>query len=388
MQRALLLIATLAVVACRDATTAPAETSTRIMGRVYAADGGTLTGLQFRVRTQGQLFTAPIENNGAFELNALFPANLRDSVDLIIDATAPNARRYRPVDARVPPWNIFGPASRPLLVPRDVSFSSPTFGASTATVSLMQAFTRVCQDDANANCSSFFPRFWKTSTVPALWPDAELPIPLAFNHSASTARISAADSIVFWNVVRQLEADLGTSLFKPAMASSLPLPSANGFARGGVLVHVDSTLIAQGFGGWANFVWDGSASQNLIAGKLRLSTLSRFGNRSLVSHELLHTLGFEHTCAWSTVMGGYGCTSAAGPTRADVAAFNLSYQVRRATLSNAATTTLGDALRGEQLIENAVLASRIDTGQPVVFAQPDRRTIMLDGRTAFVVGTP
>src|SRR4029077_19758182 len=118
----------------------------------------------------------------------------------------------------------------------------------------------------------------------------------------------------------------------------------NGYSRKAVLIYVDASLVAAGFGGWTSWLQDGA--QSLMAAKTRVSTNSRFASRSLITHELLHALGFQHTCGWPTVMGGYGCSTAAGATKGDVAAFNLGYQVFRTIIASSPTTTLADGLRG------------------------------------------
>src|SRR4029078_1725270 len=192
----------------------------------------------------------------------------------------------------------------------------------------------------NANCNSFFPQVWKSSVI--LWADADLPVALAFNRT--TGAITARDSVALWGVIEQMQRELGRQLFVPADYSQVVAPDANGFSRKAVLVSVDATL--SGFSGFTNWIWDGLF--NMLAAKTRFRLATFLADRSLMTHELLHALGFHHTCAWGTHMGGYGCTSAAGATQADAAAFALGYQIRRAIVATPPTTTLGDAPRGGQ----------------------------------------
>ena len=358
---------------------------TALAGRVYPADGSAATGLRFTAQTGTgaglQSFAGPIDGVGAFRVDVPLVISPVDSLDLIIDV-ASGARTYRPIAARVPNIRAVTTALRPLLVPRTSTFSSPTYGASSMVVSLDQAFARVCTDNTNANCNSYFPQVWKTG-VP-LWSEAELPVPLAFNRIATTSPIGAADSTALWNVIKQMEADFGRPLFKPVNLADLPAPDANGYSSKAVLVSVDATLT--GFAGYTNWFWDGSL--NMTSAKTRVTQVSLLGNRSLMSHELLHALGFHHTCAWPTVMGGYGCSSAAGPTKADVAAFHLGYAVRRTIITNGPTTNFGDALRGEQFFESSPLAARGGAAMPIPFAERAYRVFLFHGMLVTGDGAP
>ena len=186
------------------------------------------------------------------------------------------------------------------------------------------------------------------------------------------------------DIARTMKADLGRPLFKPVNFSSLTPPDANGFSPKAVLVWVDNTLT--GFAGYSNWIWDGN--QNMIAAKTRVRLNSFLSSRSLMSHELLHDLGFHHTCAWSTVMGGYGCSSAAGITKTDAAAFNLAYQVRGAIVANHPTTTFGDALRGEQLFEGTPVAALVPVARTIPFASVGLRALVFSGRQVHGDGAP
>jgi hypothetical protein len=70
-------------------------------------------------------------------------------------------------------------------------------------------------------------------------------------------------------------------------------------------------------------------------------------------------LGFTHTCAWPSLMGGHGCVFQNSLQAADVAAFTLAYAVRRAIVARSPTTTLGDARRGETQLEGFISSALI-----------------------------
>ena len=360
---------------------------TTIAGSVISATGGTLPGLTFAVQTGSgsslQTFPSPVDGTGAFHLDAPLPPASTDLVTLVVDDnTLP--RSYHPISKQVQAGVAAGAAARPLLIPESETFTSPSYGTSSVAISLQSAFTRVCGDDTNANCNSFFPQSWLSGVVP-LWAANDFPIQLAFNHAATTNPITDADSIALWTVIHQMEADVGRTLFKPVNFSSLTAPDANGFSPKAVLVWVDNTLT--GFSGYTNWIWD--ANQNMVAAKTRVRLNSYLASRSLMSHELLHALGFHHTCAWVTVMGGYVCTSAGGNTQTDAAAFNLGYQARAAIVAQKPTTTFGDALRGEESLELAPPAAvtPLSTGL-VQFARSERGTVLFGGRRVAGDGAP
>ena len=358
---------------------------TAISGHVYAVDSGPLTGLVAGIESGSganiQDFTDALDANGNYQLGAPLTFGAADSMTLVVDL-ASGSRRYHPTMSLVPTTRVSATALRPMLIPTTSVFSTPVYPSSSVTVSLQEAFQRVCTDDTNANCNSFFPQIWKSAVV--LWNDADLPVPLAFNTTLTTSPISAADSIALWTIINEMQNELGRALFVPATLSSLPPQDVNGFSSKAVLVWVDSTL--SGFAGYTNWIWDGNL--NMLSAKTRVTTNAALASRSLMKHELLHALGFHHTCAWTTIMGGYGCTSAQSVTKSDAAAFSLGYRTRRTILANAPTTTLGDALRGEQLRELTTLMAVAPVAGPMPFAVRGARQIIFGGRLASADGAP
>ena len=369
------------------ATTVTVVSPTSLAGSLVPGTGGATANLIVMLQTglgsNVQSFSTTVDGNGAFHLDAPLPSAPTDPVTLVVDDNS-RPRVYHPVSKQVQAAAATAVAARPLLIPESETFTSQTYGTASVEISLQSAFTRVCDDNTNANCNSFFPQVWLGGIVP-LWAASDFPIQLAFNHSASTNPITDADSVALWTVIHDMEADVGRTLFKPVNFSSLTPPDANGFSPKAVLVWVDNTLT--GFSGYSNWIWDGN--QNMIAAKTRVRQNSFLANRSLMSHELLHALGFHHTCAWSTVMGGYGCTSADGITKTDAAAFNLGYQTRAAIVASRPTTTFGDALRGEQLLEITPAAALTPlTAAAARFAPVERRTIVFGGRRVASDGAP
>jgi hypothetical protein len=122
------------------------------------------------------------------------------------------------------------------------------------------------------------------------WRDGDFPLRLAFDRpgSARGTRISAGDSAAFWAIADQMERDLGMDVFAPAQ---LLEERAAGFARVGVSPQESS--------GHAFVTWndDGDA----FDGSVILRDVATLRSPEIVTHELLHLLGFGHSLSWPTV---------------------------------------------------------------------------------------
>ncbi len=339
-----------------DSPVSPAPTSAvHFVGQAVAAGAASLAGLRFFARRDAapaQDYGAALDASGAFRLDASLPGAATDSLTLAVDADAGVTRTVRPVVVRVTRGTA-PTALRPLLVPRAVALpAAGSYAGTMLTVSLRDAFTPVCATVSDANCNSFFPRDWLTGVE--VWPEASLPVPLAFNRPGSAGPIAAADSAALWSIVRQMERDLGRPLFRPATLADLAAPDSTGYSMGAVLVSIDPGLgVTRGYTNW---IW--SANRDVVASRTRLGSAAMFAAPSLVTHELLHALGFHHTCAWTTVMGGYGCGSSQGASVADAAGFALAYEVRAAQAIGAPTTGLAESRAGELRFELGVVADR------------------------------
>jgi hypothetical protein len=124
------------------------------------------------------------------------------------------------------------------------------------------------------------------------WSSESFPIPLAFRGGRRGA-LSEADSIVFWSIVRELEADLGTSLFRPVTLApgedptdvivvSLEPPRSSG--------SVATTLLT-----WNSFA-------NAYDARISFRDAAAATDPGIVMHELMHALGFGHTTGWRSMM--------------------------------------------------------------------------------------
>ena len=178
---------------------------------------------------------------------------------------------------------------------------------------------------------------------------ALLPARLAFDRPRSDAPITAADSVAFWSIVRNMEADLGRPLFVPAMIEELTLDT-DGKSAGAVIVRIDDALNT--YQGYANWWWMGNGT--VYAGIVRLGSASAFAHSGLVTHELLHTLGFKHSCSWPTVMGSYGCPIESRLSAQDVAHAQLAFAMREVEGAYSETNALAAALNAQLVLQYGV----------------------------------
>jgi len=319
-----------------------------VEGQVVVAGSLPAAGTSVTLRTRAtphRNYSGTVDAADSFRI--LMPLQA-DPLRLTTDVAA-GRRIFHPVRRVISAVEATRPV-RPLLIPHEETLTAGSYAPATILLSLNDAFTRVCPATRNAQCNSFYPNSWLSMTTgPALWPEPEFPLPVAFNRQASTDSISVDDSIAVWVSLRQLEGDVGRTLFRPANLNDLPPPS-NGFTPHAILISVDSTLS----GYWGYAYWASDAAGNLVTAKVLIIDREALHLSDLLAHELLHALGFHHTCAWPSVMGGYGCRMEPRASATDAAAFALAYEVLGAIRTGAPTTGVIDALDGERVLELGV----------------------------------
>jgi hypothetical protein len=266
-------------------------------------------------------------------------------VEYYVDVTAGLTRTYHPAYQKLAAG--FAPsAARILVIPHYVTPDAGGYAGRRTPVSLNEAFIPVCANTGDENCQSYWPSYFVTGIK--RWPDAARPIPLAIDRTTGT--VSAADSAALWTAIRNMELDLGRSLYKAVNFTGY---TSAGYTAGAVLASYDPTLT--GFGAYTNWSWDGGG--NIYQAKVRFSPSSRFSSGGLMTHELNHTLGFHHTCRWATVMGGYGCAQQARLSETDVAYYHLAELVARATGTVRPTWGIVESMAGERLFELGVVSA-------------------------------
>ena len=148
------------------------------------------------------------------------------------------------------------------------------------------------------------------------WRQSDLPLRIAFDRSRSSEPIAAEDSIRFWDTAAQMERDLGASLFAPA--------EMRGDTNRVNLVGVE--ISAQESSGHTFVSWSqpGDASD----GVMLFRNAATLRNPHVVTHELLHLLGFGHSSAWPTISEPVGGT-VQRLTPEDVAYAQVAMRLRR-----------------------------------------------------------
>lgn len=151
--------------------------------------------------------------------------------------------------------------------------------------------------------------FWRVSNTGGPkrivgWNPSRLPARVAFRQGRG---ITPADSIAFWEILQQMQSDMGMRLFEPASLSPDSDPDD--------LIVIDTKPMT-GSEGLTLVTWASGGS--LYDARIFLRSAETLRNARVVTHEMMHALGFGHTSAWTSVMNGYG-GGVRGLTREDVA---------------------------------------------------------------------
>lgn len=160
-------------------------------------------------------------------------------------------------------------------------------------------------------------RFWRISNINGLrrivgWNPSNLPARVAFRHG----RIGSADSVAFWSIISQLEADMGMHLFEPASLADL-VDDENV-----IVVDVKSMV---GDEGVTYITWSNNSAP--YDARVFLKGPSSLHDPRVVMHEMMHALGFGHTTSWESIMNA-GPGGPARPTAEDVAYAQAAFESR------------------------------------------------------------
>jgi len=324
----------------------PAPLAAQLTGRVVAVDGGDHGALVVRARAGAEVRTATVGEDGRFTLEVPTDRSSPD-VDLLVAPADLAAGDYHPAALWVAA-DALQSEQTVLLVPRRWTVGAGRYAGTTVEISAERAFRPAC-----VGCTGFFRRGSTlgegvaTGGVPG-WPVGQFPLRLALDRTRSEQALTAADSTRFWVIVDEAQQIVGKELFRP-VPFRLTRPVDDDGPNDVVLVWAVPSMRAPGRG-TAGFHRD----RILTAAVWIRDTgwLARDEGRTLVMHELLHTLGFGHTCAWRSVMADNNiCPRMRSPvpTAEDVAYMELALALNVAAWETGAKWGMEAAYTGERL---------------------------------------
>ena len=288
-----------------------------IRGRFITADSGVVSAVRLEVRSAELSDSIPVRD-GRFVARFEFPPG-----EAVTIHAAPSDTAYHDVAIRVHDEGalehlVIG------LVPKSFRIDAGTYRGQTVPIDARDAMARV---GGTAPFWRLVPYSGHGPRKLLGWRETDLPLRIVFGRERSSEPITAADSIAFWEIAQRLERDVGRSLFVPANASS-------DTGRVGLIRVEIRPQSAEGhtFVAWAQ---SGDASEGILI--FRRASILR--DAHVVTHELVHLLGFGHSNSWPTVAAPGGGTQP-GLTPQDVAYIQLAYHLRRLQVDSGATPGL------------------------------------------------
>ncbi|HVF40879.1 MAG TPA: hypothetical protein VM939_13345 [Gemmatimonadaceae bacterium] len=121
------------------------------------------------------------------------------------------------------------------------------------------------------------------------WGPSRFPIAVAFRHTGES--ITELDSAAFWKILSTLESDFGMKLFRPVTLEKDQDPDD---------VIVIEAKGAGGADGLTLITW--TESGEVYDARIRFRSRTLLANSRVVTHEMMHALGFGHTSAWPSIM--------------------------------------------------------------------------------------
>ncbi|HJQ21976.1 MAG TPA: hypothetical protein VJ867_16650 [Gemmatimonadaceae bacterium] len=278
-----------------------------IDGQFITLDGSAPPPMQLELRV-GQLGQAIGVVDGHFTSRVRLPPDV--SVELV-GAPLRNAAEYHSVDVRVHSQRDLQHL-RIALVPTHWRIDAGTYAGQDVPIDAAKALQRT------AGGAGFWRLVPISGTAPRRllgWAEDAFPLRVAFDRARSFEPITGADSAAFWSAARRMETDLGMHLFEPAgMLDTVRGPVAS------------VELSMQSSEGHTSVSW--GAAGNAGDGIVLFRRAATFHDAHVVTHELLHLIGFGHTYAWPTVSTPSGGTESA-LTPSDVAYVQLAMRLRR-----------------------------------------------------------
>jgi len=252
-----------------------------LTGRLITLDSQPVAGVDVIVRwgdesVLGAVDTLRVDSFGRF--GALIRDASGDSVTLVVNASP--SSRYAGARLVVPRTRL-AEELHVLLVPKRWPIRRGRYAGAEVEVDPSVALRRV------PGLGSFG-RSITTHVVG--WMPGSLPIPVVLRHDAGS-RITAADSVAFWDAARDVEESLGDRFFVPWSDTTMS----------GRIFPVDVQIDRRIPGAGITFItWD--AAGNIFEGSVKFRSSLEMRIPAVVEHELMHVLGFGHTTAWPSAM--------------------------------------------------------------------------------------
>lgn len=144
------------------------------------------------------------------------------------------------------------------------------------------------------------------------WTPSQLPARVAFR----PGKVNPEDSVAFWSILRDMETDMGMRLFEPATITRDADPDD--------VIVVDTKNMSND-DGVTYVTW--SNNGGLYDARVYLRSRATLHDQRIVTHEMMHALGFGHTSAWSSVMNS-GAYAPRRLTPDDVAYAQFAFESR------------------------------------------------------------
>ncbi|HYH82157.1 MAG TPA: hypothetical protein VEX86_20280 [Longimicrobium sp.] len=325
-----------------------------VAGRVIAAGGGDVRGVRVYVRAGVLADSAEVDSAGRFAV--ALPVAPVDSLVVWVDAADPEARAFHPARLRLRPRDV-AREHEIVLVPLRWTIAAGRYAGREVEMRLARAFSGAC-----AACSGFFrragPGVEPGRTRLHGWPAERFPLRVAFDREWSGENVTARDSAAFWREAAEMEEAFGADIFRPANFPDAA-PRDDGGPEDVILVWFDPDM--RGIGGIGTSVSNGD---EIEYGDMRLDRgafRDAVGSPGLVAHELMHTLGFGHTCAWRSVVADTRrCPNLRAPTATeeDVAYVQLAAEIRALLRQRGGRWALEAALAAMEAPNGSRLAVR------------------------------
>lgn len=276
-----------------------------LAGTFVSLDGGPVPPLLMTARSGSVLDTVPVAN-ARFRKQVALP-----DADVELTVAPRDGARYHAGTVRITSPRALQDL-RIALVPRVWRVSGGVYHGQEVAIDAPGALRR---PTGSAGFWRLAPLDARAPTQVLGWLDSAFPLRIAFHRRRSREPITWGDSVEFWRIAGQMERDLGQRLFTPAQ-----MPDDT-IAPGILTVEITS----DGAEGHTFVTWNQSG--DAYDGVLMFRRAQTLRDAHVVTHELLHLLGFGHATAFRSVSQQGSAESRLTPE--DVAHAQVAIALRR-----------------------------------------------------------